>query len=84
MVEAEVGEDVNEHGSLGAAGVSQMMEAKPCFTLEQETFLKLCLRKCCCGFSLWCSCLSPDSWGVLVCLNMAVNSFSLSSVVWAW
>lgn len=46
-MEAEVGEGVNEHGSLGAAGVSQMMEAKPCLRLEQETFLKLCLRKCC-------------------------------------
>lgn len=39
MVETGLGEDeVNECGSLGAAGVSQMKEAKPCPTLEQETF----------------------------------------------
>lgn len=36
MVETGVGE-VNECGSLCAAGVSQMKEAKPCPTLEQET-----------------------------------------------
>lgn len=39
VVETGVGEDeVNECGSLGAAGVSPMKEAKPCPTLEQETF----------------------------------------------
>lgn len=39
MVEPGVGGDeINECGSLGAAGVSQMKEAKPSPTPKQETF----------------------------------------------